>query len=45
MSPLADAIKKHAKQWITSYGNTLQESAKTGLFTLKQQLEVSSIDT
>ena len=41
MQPLADAIKQHAKQWVSCYGNVLQESAKTGLFNLQQELQVS----
>ena len=40
MVPLADAIKQHAKQWIKCYGNVLHDSAKTGLYALKSELEV-----
>ena len=41
MAPLARAIGQHAKQWKECYGNVLKESAKTGLYSLKDELEVS----
>ncbi|ELU10552.1 hypothetical protein CAPTEDRAFT_221643 [Capitella teleta] len=44
MQPLADAIKQHAKQWITCYGDVLLDSAKTGLNSLKTELDTKSED-
>ena len=41
MAPLAAAIKQHANDWVKCYGSVLYESAKTGLFALKSNLEVS----
>ena len=41
MEPLAAAIKTHAKEWVKCYGNVLHDSAKTALFSLKHDLEVS----
>ena len=43
MEPLARAAKEHAKEWIGCYGGVLQESAKSSLFALKKQLEVSDL--
>ena len=40
MAPLASSIKSHAKEWIKCYGNILHDSAKTGLNSLKHELEV-----
>ena len=40
MDPLARSIKQHAKDWIKCYGDVLYDSAKTGLFSLKRELEV-----
>lgn len=40
MSPLALAIKQHAKQWIECYGSTLRESAKTELLSLDLMFKV-----
>ena len=43
MEPLATAVKKHAKQWIECYGTVLRDSGKSGLYSLKQDIEVSII--
>ena len=42
MDPLARSIKQHAKDWIKCYGDVLYDSAKTGLFSLKRELEVNA---
>ena len=44
MTPLAEAIRNHAKQWITCYGTVLFESSKKSLKALKEELEDKSDD-
>ena len=40
MGPLAQSVKGHAKQWITHLGKILRDSAKEGLFQLRDLLDV-----
>ena len=42
MEPLAHSIKQHTKEWIKSFGEVLYESAKSGLYSVKKDLEVSN---
>ncbi|CAH1801914.1 unnamed protein product [Owenia fusiformis] len=39
MAPLASAVKEHAKQWIETYGTTLRDSAKTQLYSLRDEFD------
>jgi len=40
MGSLVDSIKRHAKEWINTYGRVLQDSASTRLGSLSEQLAV-----
>jgi len=42
MGPLADGIKKHARQWINLYGQKLQENASQSFVSLQEILVVRS---
>jgi hypothetical protein len=43
--PLADGIKSHARQWIQSYGQKLQETASQELKALQEELKVRNLAT
>jgi hypothetical protein len=42
MLPLADAIRRHIREWIVEYGKTLHQHAKTHIVDLKAQIEAMS---
>ncbi|XP_064619187.1 dynein axonemal heavy chain 10-like isoform X2 [Lineus longissimus] len=44
MEPLAASVKDHAKQWIDCYGKLLVESARSSLFSLRDELDNKSDD-
>ncbi|XP_074640231.1 dynein axonemal heavy chain 10-like [Tubulanus polymorphus] len=44
MEPLARAVKEHAKQYIDCYGKLLVDSAKSTLYSLKEEIETKSKD-
>ena len=43
MGPLADGIRKHARQWIQMYGERLQEFASQNLASLQELIVVTSL--
>ncbi|KAL3856163.1 hypothetical protein ACJMK2_010948 [Sinanodonta woodiana] len=44
MGPLASSVKEHAKQWISCLGKLLRDSAKEGLYKLRDKLDDRSDD-